>query len=135
VSVSPLKLQVVSNNAAPAAVTSTAASFDSLGMSLLKALPRWGFPSKLGEVLDKGSYANYGIGVGIQAAYGIVLAILTFFVGCCFCCCRCCCNWCGGREPEPEGYTKCQRWGVFVLMFLFAIAVGYVFSSRAFVNF
>jgi hypothetical protein len=67
--------------------------------------------------------ADYGIGVAIQFAYGIVLAILTLLVGCCFCLCRCCCNWCGGREPEEFGYTKCQRWGTLGVMLFFALAV------------
>jgi hypothetical protein len=87
-------------------------------------LPRWGFPSDISVVGGGGQQAaDYGIGVGIQFGYGIVLAILTVLVGCCFCICRCCCNWCGGREPEEFGYTKCQRWGTLTVMTVFALAV------------
>ena len=95
-----------------------------MASSIVSSLPRFGFSSNIADVggsADK--MQSYGIGVGMQFAIGLVLAILTFLVGCCFCCCRCCCNWCGGREPDEGGYSKCQRWGTFVVMALFALGV------------
>ena len=97
----------------------------SLGASVLRLVPRFGFPSSLAAAIGGSSsdQTGYGIGIGIQFAYGLVLAILTLLVGCCFCWCRCCCNWCGAREPLEGGYTKCQRWGTWLLMLVFTLAV------------
>ncbi len=111
------------------AANSVAASLglDKLAADFRAALPRWGYSSDMGDLAGPSSkMQSYGIGVAIQAAYGVGLAILTLLVGCFFCLCRCCCNYCGGREPEELGYTKCQRWGTLAVMFVFSAAVVYV---------
>lgn len=86
--------------------------------------PRWGYPtvpSYSGSDLEK-----YGIGIGIQAGYGIVLAVLVLFTGLFFCCCRCCCNGCGGKEAEENGYSGWQRWGTFFIMVIFILWAMYL---------
>jgi hypothetical protein len=128
-STTPLELQVNTNGAGLNQVNSLAQSLgaDSFGATIRNKLPRFGYVSNLGAVVKDNSQAvSYGIGIAIQFAYGLVLAILTVLVGCCFCWCRCCCNWCGGREPIDGGYTKCQRWGTFTIMLVFALVVAYV---------
>ncbi len=137
---SPLQLQQNAGQGAAGAAGGAANSYaNSIGAGNVAAefrskLPRWGFPSDISVVAGGGKQAaDYGIGVGIQFGYGIVLAILTVLVGCCFCICRCCCNWCGGREPEEFGYTKCQRWGTLAVMTVFALAVT-AFSALGWFN-
>ncbi len=129
----PLQFQNAGQNAAGTAGTAANNVAASLGVEkaaadLRAALPRWGYSADIGDLAGPSDkIQSYGIGVAIQLGYGVALAILTVLVGCLFCCCRCCCNYCGGREPEVLGYTKCQRWGTLTVMFLFSAAVVYVF--------
>lgn len=91
-------------------------------------IPRWGFPANF-DATDM----NYWIGVGINFGYGIVLAILTIFTLLFFCCCRFGCNKCGGKDPQEGGYSAKERWGVFVILALFACCSA-AFSAVGFVG-
>lgn len=96
-------------------------------VSIVSQMPRFGYATSLSAVVGGGSsdYVSYGIGVGVQFAWGIGLALITVLVGCCFCWCRFCCNWCGAREALPGGYTKCQRWGAWTVMLVFSLVVAW----------
>jgi hypothetical protein len=123
----PLHLQVTGTGATGDAADAVAQRLGAgeIGATILKNMPRFGFAASLSAVVGGSSsdQVGYGIGIAIQFAYGLVLAVLTLLVGCCFCWCRCCCNWCGAREPLEGGYTKCQRWGTWLIMLVFALGV------------
>jgi len=104
------------------------------GEQLRNGVPRFGNPKDFSSVMDGGDKAmQYGIGVAIQAAYGIVLFIITLLSCFCFCICRCC-KCCGcDSTPDEKGYTNWERWGLLGVMSLF-VAVSVVFSAIGFVN-
>ncbi|XP_043200712.1 prominin-like protein isoform X4 [Amphibalanus amphitrite] len=78
---------------------------------------------------------NHHLGFAILAALGILVAVLTPFVGMIVCCCRCA-GRCGGRtDPYEKKRDKCKRIcnGVFlsllVLLVLFGLVASFVVNE------
>ncbi|XP_037074037.1 prominin-1-like [Pollicipes pollicipes] len=79
---------------------------------------------------DWSTLVHHHLGYAILAGVGIVLALLTPFIGLIVCCCRCS-GKCGGRvEPYDKRKDTCRRWcnGIFLSLLVLLILFGVVGS-------
>ena len=86
--------------------------------SFRTSVPRWGYPSAFDPYNQK-----YEIGVGIQAVYGLVLALGIALGLVVYLVTRCCCPSCGtDAEKVKRGFTARERWGPYAVLVVFLLA-------------
>jgi hypothetical protein len=66
---------------------------------------------------------SYAQSVGMFAAPGIILAVLSLLTMFFFLLCRCCCNKCGGRKPREGGYSCVEKFLPVLFFFLFGVGI------------
>lgn len=65
---------------------------------------------------------EYFSGVALWAGPGLIVCVLTPIIALILCVCRKSCHCCGGSEPNPDGYTRKEKWRMFAIFFLLVLA-------------
>lgn len=71
----------------------------------------------------KAKLKSYAQSVGMFAAPGIILAVLSLLTFFFFLLCRCCCNKCGGRKAREGGYSCMEKFLPVLFFMLFGIGI------------